>query len=149
MSSQNIWERRIIAGLLDIVDTDELHGSIEGLALTDEGLVFCHEPLSDVEIQRIDRALDTVRRRLQRRYDTLGGARSTGVESDDEALPDEDSEEEVTATGQSDEQPAPEPVEPEIQEPEPAPEPAAPAEQPADDKPSVQVDSRALAFLNG
>lgn len=144
MTSQNIWERRIIAGLLSSLQAGP--AVISGLSTEGEDgdLVFVHEPLSDAEVQRIDRALDTVRRRLQRRYDTLGGSRGAGGESDeDEALPDEDDEE------TPEQQEAAEPADTEegeqvpVQEEESSQSAVPPAEQPAG------VDPRALAFLNG
>lgn len=141
MTSQNIWERRIIAGLLSSLQAGP--AVISGLSTEGEDgdLVFVHEPLSDAEVQRIDRALDTVRHRLQRRYDTLGGVRgSSGDSGDDEALPDEDDEEISEQQDEPADQEELEQAPAQEESPESAP---SPAQQPAG------VDPRALSFLNG
>lgn len=141
MTSQNIWERRIIAGLLSSLQAGP--AVINGLSTEGEDgdLVFVHEPLSDAEVQRIDRALDTVRHRLQRRYDTLGGVRGSGGESgEDEALPDEDDEESPEQQEGPADTEAPEQVPAQEESSQSA---VPPAEQPAG------VDPRALSFLNG
>lgn len=141
MTSQNIWERRIIAGLLSSLQAGP--AVISGLSTEGEDgdLVFVHEPLSDAEVQRIDRALDTVRHRLQRRYDTLGGVRgSSGDSGDDEALPDEDDEEISEQPDEPADQEELEQAPAQEESPESAP---SPAQQPAG------VDPRALSFLNG
>lgn len=145
MTSQNIWERRIIAGLLSSLQAGP--AVISGLSAEGEDgdLVFVHEPLSDAEVQRIDRALDTVRHRLQRRYDTLGGVRGSGGESnEDETLPDEDDEEIPAQQEAAESADTEEGEQVPVQEEEESSQSAAPpAEQPAG------VDPRALAFLNG
>lgn len=96
MSSQRIWERRVVADLLDHLAEEDL-GVITGLEfeLVDdtEAMVFVHEPLTEVEALRVRRSFEAVRARLGRLYERLGGSgRDDADESSDEDSGDADAE---------------------------------------------------------
>lgn len=86
MSNQRIWERRVVAGLMDHLSEVDL-GVIESLEIEVEGFTehmeFAHEPLSDVEAQRVRRSFEAVVQRLGNLYDRLGGTAGASVDEQD------------------------------------------------------------------
>lgn len=96
MSNQRIWERRVVAGLMDHLSEVDL-GVIESLEIEVEGFTehmeFAHEPLSDVEAQRVRRSFEAVAQRLGNLYDRLGGTAGASVDEQD-ADPTEDEQDE-------------------------------------------------------
>lgn len=96
MSNQRIWERRVVAGLMDHLSEVDL-GVIESLEIEVEGstehMEFAHEPLSDVEAQRVRRSFEAVAQRLGNLYDRLGGTAGASVDEQD-ADPTEDEQDE-------------------------------------------------------
>ena len=96
MSNQRIWERRVVAGLMDHLSEVDL-GVIESLEIEVEGstehMEFAHEPLSDVEAQRVRRSFEAVVQRLGNLYDRLGGTAGASVDEQD-ADPTEDEQDE-------------------------------------------------------
>lgn len=86
MSNQRIWERRVVAGLMDHLSEVDL-GVIESLEIEVEGstehMEFAHEPLSDVEAQRVRRSFEAVVQRLGNLYDRLGGTAGASVDEQD------------------------------------------------------------------
>ena len=96
MSNQRIWERRVVAGLMDHLSEVDL-GVIESLEIEVEGstehMEFAHEPLSDVEAQRVRRSFEAVVHRLGNLYDRLGGTAGASVDEQD-ADPTEDEQDE-------------------------------------------------------
>lgn len=96
MSNQRIWERRVVAGLMDHLSEVDL-GVIDSLEIEVEGstehMEFAHEPLSDVEAQRVRRSFEAVVQRLGNLYDRLGGTAGASVDEQD-ADPTEDEQDE-------------------------------------------------------
>ena len=96
MSNQRIWERRVVAGLMDHLSEVDL-GVIDSLEIEVEGstehMEFAHEPLSDVEAQRVRRSFEAVVQRLGSLYDRLGGTAGASVDEQD-ADPTEDEQDE-------------------------------------------------------
>lgn len=96
MSNQRIWERRVVAGLMDHLSEVDL-GVIDSLEIEVEGstehMEFAHEPLSDVEAQRVRRSFEAVVQRLGNLYDRLGG--TAGASADEQDVdPTEDEQDE-------------------------------------------------------
>lgn len=89
MSDKRTWERRVIAGLIDLID-DEGVELIEGLTVdTVDGVAestFVHEVLTPVEADRVVSAVSSIRHRLQRLYDQRG----SGSESVDSSASSDD-----------------------------------------------------------
>lgn len=75
MSSRQTWERRVIAGLLKTIDTEQL-SLIDGLVVDEDGsFTFSHEALTETEAERVRRSVEAVREGLTGVYTRLGGSR--------------------------------------------------------------------------
>lgn len=86
MSSQRTWERRVIAGILDVIDTSGAD-LIQGLSVDSDGTHdFMHEELTGTEVQRITKSVGAVRARFEAQFNRLGG--NAGEEADAEAEAD-------------------------------------------------------------
>lgn len=92
MSSQKTWERRTLAGLLAVID-DRGHDLIEGLSVDGDGNAteFMYEELTNNEVDRVERSVIAVRKRLQTQFDRLGGLKAE--EGPEEGMEDVDPEE--------------------------------------------------------
>lgn len=103
MASKQTWDRRLLAGLIDVLDEQGL-SLVTGLDIAEDGAPteFFYEVLSEAEVERLQGRLDALRDRFQTRLDRLGGVEpaSASEESleEDEGPEDDGAGEDVDET---------------------------------------------------